>query len=386
MKTAARNSIFILMILAAACVISFSAYSAEQRSIPPLPEVTDFKVEFNGDSLKGYYLLLDFRTRDEKERDLKTKSLAGDVILFTHGHAQRADDSYALTSKLAAWSKSGIVIIPICDTPFGLQKEWRGDRGKTVILMEIARHALAGSGIAVKNYRPLTDIKVTINKKETNVPAPDAIQAKLSLIGWSHGSILARSLANAYPDSADSLVQMAPAGFVDWGSEYITGTACLMSNFAFESSCIGLGIFRGEGAEIFDSGWGLTKGLTGDAFRSCPSCISGNFSCLKPFRNLKDAKDCTLLADDRNLPVPGLKNITVLYGSDDSLFQYDDHAGIKDPEKVTPEEKNLFFERFYPSAVRSGAKCTLKVLPGNHIGPVVNSGKFAEAALSGIGE
>lgn len=361
-----------------------SAFSETQRDVPDQPRVEDFRIEFNGDSLKGFCLVLDFRTPEEKAADLERKSPAGDIILFLHGHAQRPGDGYELTSKLAARSKSGIVIIPVCDTPFGKKSEWRGDRGKDVILMEIARYVLAGMQISVKNFRPVTDMIVKINGQAAGELPPGIIQSELAAAGWSHGALLSRRLAHAYPDSINSLVQLAPAGFTDWGGEYCTGPACLLTGFNIESACISLGIFRGELPYIASASWGITRGLFGDTGRSCTSCISGNFSCLKPFRGYKDLKDCSYYADDSDLPLPGIRYITVIFGADDSLFEHDDHGGIKDPSNVTREETERFFEKFYPSAVKAGAKCTLAALPGNHLGPIINSDRFAEMALASI--
>lgn len=365
---------------------SSPAVSVTPRVIPDMPVTDEFKIQFNGDSVKGFCLVLDFRTPEEKETDLKNKTLSGDVILFLHGHAQRADDGYVLTSKIAAWSKSGIVIIPVCDTPFGKKSEWRGDRGKDVILMEIARYELAKMQISVKNYKAVTDMPVTINNQPVVEPAAGSIQAELSVAGWSHGALLARRVAFAYPGSVNNLVQMAPAGYTYWGGEYCTGPTCLATSFGCESACIGLGVFRGEFTHINDAGWGVTKGLFGDTGRSCSSCIDGNLSFFKLFRGFKDTKECSLYADDSFFPLPGIRNITVIFARDDSLFEYDDHGGIKDPLNVTREESEKFFEKFYPASVKAGANCTLATLPGNHIGPIVNSDAYADMTLSTIGQ
>jgi len=362
------------------------AVSATGRIIPSLPEVEAFTIEFNGDSIKGFCLVLDFRTDEEKKADLENKSTAGDVIIFIHGHAQRPDDGYALTSKLTAWSKSGIVIIPVCDTPYGKKIEWRGDMGKDVILMEIARYELAKLQISVKNFKAVTDMPVRIDGQKLTEPASGSIQTELALVGWSHGALLARRMAYAYSGSVNSITQMTPAGFTYWGGEYCTGPACLASNFQMESACIGLGVFRGEFSHITDAGWGVTKGLFGDTGRSCSSCISGNFSFFKPFRGYTDVRGCALYADDSLFPLPDIRYITVIFAVDDSLFEYADHGGIKDPVNVTREESERFFEKFYPASVKSGAKCTLATLPGNHIGPIVHSDLFAEMTLTTIGQ
>ncbi|NLV68742.1 MAG: hypothetical protein GXY14_13815 [Spirochaetes bacterium] len=379
-------SLFILLAMLICGMNPSPLLTANNRDIPEQPAVTEFTIGFNGDSLRGFCLVLDFRTGDEKASDLENRKTAGDVIVFIHGHSQRADDGYPLTSKLAAMSKSGIVIIPVCDTPFGKESSWRGDRGKEVILMEMVRHQLAQMNIAVKNHIAITDMPVSINGQAVKNPAQDSIQAELAMAGWSHGALLSRRLAHAYPGCVTSLVQMAPAGFAYWGGEYCTGPACLTTSFGCESACIGLGVFRGEFAHITDAGCGMAKGLFGDTGRSCSSCISGNFSVFKLFRSYRDVSDCSLYADDTFFPLPGIKNITVIFAAGDTLFEYDDHGGIKDPAEVTPGEGERFFEKYYPSSVKGGAKCTLAVLPGSHIGPIVHSERFAETALSSIGQ
>lgn len=386
-KSGMLNVQMVLILLVSILTMNGSpAVSAVQRDIPSCPDIEELKIEFNGDSLRGFCLVLDFRTPGEKNSDLANKTTAGDVILFLHGHAQRVDDGYSLTSRLAAMSKSGIVIIPVCDTPFGEKSEWRGDRGKDVILMEIARYALAKMQISIKNFKALTDMPVTIDDTINSAADPGLIQSELAVIGWSHGALLSRRVAYAYPGSVNSLVQLAPAGFSDWGGECCTGPACLTSSFGVECACISLGIFRGEFYSINDAGWGVAKGLIGDTARSCTSCVSGNFSCLKPFRSYRDIQGCSLYADDSMMPLTGIKNITVIFAADDTLFEYDDHGGIKDPANVTRAETESFFEKFYPASVKAGAKCTLMALPGNHIGPLVNSDLYAETALSSIGQ
>jgi len=376
----------IILISAVITLYRLPVYSQQQRPIPHQPEAVSFNIEFNGDSLKGFCLVLDFRSSEEIKSDVAGKATSGDVIIFISGHAQRVDDGYSLTSKLAERSKSGIVIIPVCDTPFGKKNEWRGDRGKDVILMEITRYMLAKMGISIKKYKPVTEMQVMINKHTIGEPSPDSIQTELTVIGWSHGALLARRLAHSYPDSVNSLVQAAPAGFVNWGGEYCIGPSCLTSSFLVEGSCVSMGIFRGEWQYISDISWGITKGLSGDTVRSCSSCISGNFSFLKPFRSYKDTIDCTLSADDKSFPLPEIKNITVIFAIDDTLFEYDDHGGIKNPAAITPDESKLFFEKFYPASVKSGARLTLAALPGNHLGPLVYSEEFADAALTTIGQ
>jgi pimeloyl-ACP methyl ester carboxylesterase len=364
-----------------AALFTINGYPAEPRPVPPQPETGSFNVKFNGDSIKGQYLILDFRSDEEKNSGV----IDGDPILFLHGHSQRPEDGYPLTSKLASLSRSGVVVIPVCDTPYGRDPAWRGDRGKDVILMAMARELLGKCGLAVQNYAPLTDMEVLLDDKPVTVPE-SAVSSRITVMGWSHGALLSRRIAHAYTDSVTSLVQMAPAGYVQWGGENCTGPACLLTRFSMEGVCIGGGIFRGEAAHIFDSGFGVTKGISGDTFRSCTSCISGNFHPAKPFRMNLDTKGCSAYANDENLPVPDLKYITVIFARDDSLFQAEKHAGIKNGKKPTPRETEAFWSKFYPSAVASGTELTLAVLPGNHIGPIVHGSRYAELALRSAGQ
>ena len=92
---------------------------SSERIIPEKPDVNELIVKFQGDYLKAYYLFLDIRTPFEKKRDLKNGKLNGSVLLYLQAHSLRADTAYDLVSRLALRSKSGIVVVPVCDTPFG---------------------------------------------------------------------------------------------------------------------------------------------------------------------------------------------------------------------------------------------------------------------------
>ena len=306
------------------------------------------------------------------------------MIVFFHGHNQRPDDGYNFTAELARSSKSGIVIVPVCDTPYGKKSKWRGDRGKDVILMAMVQQVLAEKGIAVKAVKDLTNMKVEIGGKKKQKLPPSIIETDLAALGWSHGSLLARRFASAYPDTVVSLAQMAPAGFSDWGGYSCVGPTCLMTNFGIEGANIGLGIFRCEGGRIFDAAGGIIKGQVGDTARSCPSCIYGNFHVGKLFRTFKDTAECSVRATDKNFPVSAVSHIVVIFGDDDTLFEYDDDAGVKNPKKVTKKEEEAFFARFYPGAVTAGKELKLHVLKGNHIGPLVNHRLWVMTVLQGI--
>lgn len=373
-----KRTVVLLLLL----LVPVSLFAAE-RTRPKEPKLIKVPIRFNKDYIKGLYLYVDARTPEEKERNRAEKRLGGPVIVFFHGHNQRPDDGYKFTAELAFRSKSGICIVPVSDTPYGKKSKWRGDRGKEVILMALVQRILGEQEISIEGAAPLTDMKVVIGEKKKKLPSP-IIETKLVSLGWSHGSLLARRFASVYPETVVSLAQMAPAGFSDWGGYSCVGPTCLMTNFSIEGLNIGLGIFRGEGGYIFDASGGIIKGQVADTARSCPSCVYGNFHVGKVFRSLKDTAECSVRADDKNFPVSAVKHIVVIFGDDDSLFEYDDDGGVKNPKKVTSAEREKFFGKFYPGAVTAGKKLELHVLKGNHIGPVVNYKIWSETVLKGI--
>jgi len=204
-------------------------------------------------------------------------------------------------------------------------------------------------------------------------------------MGWSHGGGLARRLAHAHPGVTTDLAQMCSLGFENWGNRTCIGPACLLSNFTSEVGCISLGIFRGEAGRIFDAGTGISKGMFGDTFRSCGSCFSGNFHCLKPIRGYYDLQDATYILEDSDFPVPHLEHIVVLFGRYDSVCEWR-NAGLCNPDKLTEEEIEAFGMRYFPGAVAAGAKLTVKVMPGNHLSPSVYAEEYVETVLKGTGQ
>jgi len=353
---------------------------AQERIIPQKPQIRSLTIDFNKEPLAGYYILIDTRTEQEKKEALGKKSLAGPVIVFFHGHAQRPDNGFKLTSDLALKSKSGIVIVPMCDTPYGEDNHYRGDNGKDIILMEMTRFILQYLNLEVKNYHPISNKSCLINGIN---PAnfKGSIPVNLLSLGYSHGAIIARRIASIYSNSVISLAQMAPAGYEDWGPSCLA-PSCLTANFTGESMCISTEFFRGHAYDTFDLTWGITKGLVGDTFRSCSSCLGGNFTLFKLFRGWKDIKDCTLLMNDKNFPVPNAKHVVVIFARDDLAFEYD-NIGFNNPE--SPQQKNLenFWSTYYPSAVINKAKLTLKILPGQHSGPINYHNQYIKAILEG---
>jgi len=369
--------LFVLIILFQS-VISY----AVEREIPKTPEIRRHTVRFNGDYLSTHSLIIDTRTSEEKDRDFKSKKLNGNVILFIHGQQQRPKSAFGFTSKLALYSKSGIVVIPVCDTPFGKDSQFWGDRGKEVILMELTRLFLQKKGIDIDGYDKVTSNEVLIDNKETLDVSLSPILSKVTIIGWSHGAVLARRIAHAYPNAINDLVQVSPAGFVDWGFPKLIGPGCLFVNFFIE--CLNIsasafrGIFKGEIVHALSAGWNITVGTAGDTYRSIPSCLLGNTNILKPARTYKDIKDCSVYADDSNYPVSHLKNLVVLYGENDTVF---DTAGALSVKKPTENHIQKFWQKYYPSNIKNGTQMMFKVLPGNHIGPLVYPNEYVLAAL-----
>ena len=289
-----------------------------------------------------------------------------------------------LITELAMKSKSGVIVTPVCDTPYGKDEKWRGDAGKIVILMEVAGYALDKAGISIEGYSPVPGMKVLLEGKEFNhaVSASDNISARILALGYSHGAILSRRFANSYPASVDDLVHICPAGYSEWGG---AGTCCLISNFGLETVNLSLRIFSHPGA-VADSSWGVTRGISGDLFRSCPSCLNGNRNLFKLFRPLRDAKDCTLRMNDGNYPVARLKNIAVIFAYSDLLFDADGILGVDNPAKITLQDEERFWSKYFPDEVVRGARFTFRMLPGTHNGPNEHYTQFAVAALAGAGE
>ena len=375
------------IITALFCVfISTNTYA--ERTLPKKPKLKKINVRFNNDHLKASYLLIDVRSEEQKSKNETEGKLDGPVLIFFHGHSQRPEDGYMLTSKLALYSKSGILLVPICQTPTGKDRKWRGDDGKDIILMEIIRYALKDSGIYAAGYKPISEMKVYINEKEINsviqkseTSTKSHIKTKFALLGWSHGAILSRRIAHHYPNSTVSMAHLSPAGYEKWD-----GAAELIPAFGWECARIsGRGIAKGEFNQSIHAGNAVSKGLFSDIYGSLQSCIFGNFSLAKPFRPLRDADDCAAYLDDWNYPVQHLNMITVIFSEKDSLFEYK-KAGIPDPKKITARDIDDFINKYYHNVDKKKTGFSLHVLPGNHIGPYVFPDEYAKQALIGIAE
>lgn len=371
-----RNGMF--MLVASLCLIPGPLWASEGRVIPEKPKTQCLKITFNGETISAYYLLIDARTAGEQEADRARGALNGSVVAFFQGHGQRPGDAYKITSKLAAGSASGIVVVPVIDTPYGKDATWRGDRGKEVVLMAMVRYVLAGLGLRVDGYQPLTDMPVAVDGQELSVPEK-AILVKLGAVGWSHGGIVARRMAHAYPQSFVSLGQVCPAGYKHWAC-----SGALMGRFGWEALHISTLVLRGHALDAMGCGWGVTRGIAGDFCRSVPKAVV-DLQPSKLGRSWRDIRDCCLYCDDTNLPLTSINNIVVIFGRDDFCIRHADY-GLTGPDTVSAEEASAFWRTYYPGALAQGAKLDVRIMPGMHIGPVTESEAYARTILTGMDE
>lgn len=371
---------FVFIISIAYLVGGAMVLFAADGSVLDKPEMKSLNVRFNGETIKSFYTVIDARSPRQRAADEKRGWLAGDVVVFFQGHGQRSTDAYKFTSKLALKSKSGIVVVPVSDTPYGEDKDWRGDRGKDVILMEVVRYLLYGRGIYVDGYRPISDMPVYVNDKDMlKNMSPEGIHTRLLAVGWSHGGILARRFAHAYPDATGGLAHVCPAGYAQ------RGVLRLVLGFGRESIHTSTLSFKGHGRDVLKASWGITKGVVGDFLRAVPSAAI-HLHPSKLFRPFRDVKDCTLYCDDTNLPVPDIDYVVVVFGDSDSCMDVRKQAGIADPHEPSEVEVERFWSRFYPSAVSNGSRLTFKVLPGMHLAPVIYSDIYSSAVLEGLNQ
>jgi len=348
---------------------------ATSRSVPVYPQVESFSVGFNDETIQGFCLLIDSRTPEEKAKDAIRGSPAGPVIVFFQGHAQRPDDAYKFTSKLALLSKSGMVVIPVCDTPYGSDPSRHGDSGKEVILMEMVHYVLAREGIAISGYSPISSMGVTIDGVRL-VCDKDMPGTRLAAVGWSHGGILARRFAHAYPSTVNWLGQVCPAGYERWNTWQLTG------RFAKESLSM---LLNGHTAETLRSGWGFTKGFMGDFFRSIPAAVIC-FDAGKVGRVGKDIKDCTLYCDSSRFNAAHLNSIAVIFGRDDSCMNPYRQLGIKDHGAVEQGDLKRFKEMFFADVHEQTEPIILRILPGTHLAPVIHSDLYVRTLLEDLGQ
>jgi len=351
---------------------------AGDRFIPERPEVRSIEVGFNGETLKAYYLLIDARTKAEKDSDRDIGVLKGPAIVFFNGHAQRPDDAYEFTSNLACMSRSGIVVVPVCDTPYGDDETCRGDSGKDIVLMAVVRHVFEAVGIRVEGCEPAYKMYPCMVKGSV-VTDEKEIHAKLLSMGWSHGGILARRFAHAYPGTVVGLGQVCPSGYEKWG------TPGIMGRFTWECLRISARLLSGNVREALGTWPGFIKGMAGDFIRSVPLAVDG-MNPSKLSRVIKDMSDCSEYYDGENLPVDRVPCITVIFGADDTCMSARRQLGIDDPQNLTEKEEEGFWKRFYPGSVARGAKLRFMILPGNHVAPAVKGELYARTVLEGLGQ
>jgi hypothetical protein len=366
----------ILPIFLAACTVPASG-NASERSVPSSAEVETISVGFNDETIKGFCLFIDARSGEEKATDVERGYPAGPVIVFFQGHAQRPDDAYEFTSRLALLSRSGMVIIPVCDTPYGAESSFHGDKGKEVILMEMVRFMLARECMSVRGFVPVTSMPVAVNGLNM-APEDDNTGTQIVSIGWSHGGILARRFAHAYPSSVCSLGQVCPAGYEHWGPWGLTG------RFALESVRITMKM-SGHTRQTFGVAWGFTKGFTGDFFRSI-TAAAVNLHPGKLLRIFKDIRDCSIYCDSTTFAVHHLEHIAVIFGRDDSCMSPQRQLGIKDPDNVTEDDLKRFSRTFYSDIKDIPGCLTLRVLPGTHLAPAIYNELYSKTILADLGE
>lgn len=371
------------LILALFIFYAVSNNSYALRNNIKKPIVHTVTIKFNGETIKGYFTLIDTRTNEEIISNIKNHSIEGSVIIFFQGHAQRPDDAFKFTSELSRQSKSGIVIIPVCDTPYGINPHLRGDAGKIIILMEIVRYALSFYNMDVNMYEPHKEIIMVNN---ATIPIKDdSIKVNTMAVGWSHGALLARMFSCKYP-SVTKLVQICPAGYLQLYNNKCISSCCLTSSFLWESIRISTNIFTGHASDVFSAGWGVTKGIVGDTCRSCNSCFTGNFTFLKLFRSYKDIQDATILETGKNYPVNNnVSSIVVIFANNDSLFNPSKILHNSYTTNPNPEYMDAFFKNYFPEANNS-ARMHLFILPGKHIAPIIYYKEYVLHVLEYTGE
>jgi hypothetical protein len=363
-------------IIFTACTVPASG-NASERSVPPKAAVETLSLVFNDETIKGFCLLIDTRSGEEKTADYLRGYPAGPVIVFFHGHAQRPDDAYEFTCRLALLSRSGVVVIPVCDTPYGVKSAFRGDRGKEVILMEMVRFMLAQIDMSVTGFVPDTSMPVSVNGVNI-APQSDNKGTRIAAIGWSHGGVLARRFAHAYPESVRSMGQVCPAGYEHWGPWGITGR--------FVLECVRISMrMRGHAAQTFRSAWGFTKGFTGDFFRSI-TAASANLHPAKILRIFRDVRDCSRYCDSTAYAASHLEHIAVIFGRDDSCMSIRRQLGINDPDNITEDDLIRFRKTFFLDISDNPGQLTFRVLPGTHLAPVIFHELYARTVLADLGE
>ncbi len=361
----------VLCFMSVVLTIPFMAQA--NRDIPECPETLSLKVSFNQEQISAYCLVIDARTEAEKQEDSANGRLKGPLIVFFQGHAQRPSDAFPLTSKLALGSRSGIVVVPVCDTPYGTDEQWRGDSGKEVILLEIVRWSLPAMGISLAGYELPEGLEVKINGEAVEDCACP-VRSDLILVGWSHGGILARRIAHRYPEVVRALGQVCPAGYED------LGPFGLMGRFTVEALRLSKLTVSGHGMDTFKSAWGFTRGLAGDFARSIPDAFM-NLHPAKMLRIGKDVKDCSLLCNSARFSARHLKKIAVVFGSDDTCMSPGRILSVEEEGSVDRKTLESFRATYFGDVEPEGTALFVDILPGTHLGPVTHSDDYVRTLL-----
>lgn len=366
-------NVFGLMLLALAAPCSGFA---EGRSLSSCSSTESLKIDFNQERLSAFCLVIDARSEGEQQSDREAGRLKGPVIVFFQGHAQRPSDAHVFTSGLALHSRSGIVVIPVCDTPYGEDAAWRGDSGKDVILMEIVRWVLAARGILVEGYSPLTHDLVRIDDGYTD-ERKCYLRSGLTAVGWSHGAILARRFAHSYPGSVSALGQVCPGGYEHASPFKLT------RRFALESLRISKLTVSGHAGDTLRSAWGFTKGFAGDFARSIPDAVLYGMP-EKLFRTGRDIKDCTLYCDNSLFSLSHLKAVSVIFGAEDSCMSPERILGTSEPGNLSQEGASAFWKKYYADVLPGRTALSLAILPGTHLAPVSHSDLYVGKLLESL--
>ena len=351
-------------------------------------EHSKLDISFNGEKIHGLGLFIDRRTQEQIKRNKNEGCLDGDIIIYLHGHGQQPKYGVNFSSLLAERSRSGIVFIPHVYTPFGTKQKWRGDRGKLVLLMEITRFCLEKKGLHIANVKQVCDLPIKIKDSKPSLIKSESalsIACGITLVGWSHGGLLARRFANAYPTCVNNLAQVTPAGFESWGPKSWAGLN-LVVNFMVEVGLISLTVFKGSIKQPLIAGVAIIRGIVADSVYAFISVVkSRSFSPFKLLRAYVDIQQCSMLMTDKNVPVTALNNIVVLFGETDSVFEAKNALKGIDI-KTESNVSNVLFNKFFPSAVASGTHCSFKVLPGNHLAPLIHTERYVDEVLFGTAQ
>lgn len=332
-----------------------------------------YNLNLNGESLAAWCGLIDVRTEAHKQRDRAVGRLAGPVAVFFTGHAQRPLDARRFAAELARRSRSGLVLLPVMDTPSGADPALHGDRGKVAALPTLLNGALAELGMQLEFSAPQT-----CRLEPLGCPGAEQLAVELLAVGWSHGGLLARRFASAYPADVVGLGQVCPAGYHRWPG----GWLALMFDFMRESRRIAPMLLGRHAGDVLRANFGITRGLLGDIGRGLIAALRRR-DARPALRFIRDIQDCNELLDARNCPLDPAQAVSVVFGLDDSVITASLKA-FNDPASPTSTELATFWRRFYGESWT--APRALNFLPGNHLAPITACETYAATVLAGLGQ